>query len=122
MASSLAAESMHVPLLFSWFGFGATAIVLLVALLLLAGMIFFIRIASSGEDKHAEIREMVETLFGTPAHLRPTRQNDASPPSSSSASASLSKSAAPFSEPCPACGETVTENDAHCPSCDLRLL
>ncbi|MDQ0114667.1 hypothetical protein [Paenibacillus harenae] len=120
--TSLSLTAMHIQLMFSWLGFGATAIVLLVALLLLAGMIFFIRIASSGEDKHAEIREMVETLFGTPAHLRPTQPGAASPPSSSSAPSSLSKSAAPFSEPCPACGETVTENDAHCPSCDLRLL
>ncbi|WP_162255019.1 zinc ribbon domain-containing protein [Paenibacillus sp. Soil522] len=28
----------------------------------------------------------------------------------------------PFSEPCPACNETVTERDTICPSCGLRLL
>ncbi|MGO4370338.1 hypothetical protein [Paenibacillus sp. 2TAB19] len=119
--TTLAAAALHTQLLFSWFGFGATAIVLLVAFLLLAGMIFFIRIASSGEDKHAEIREMVETLFGTPAHLRAAPPSDASTSASSSPSP-LTKPAASFSEPCPACGETVTQNDVHCPSCDLRLL
>lgn len=114
-----AAAIAHIPLLFSWFGFGATAIVLLLALLVLAAMVMFIRIASSSEDKHKEIREMVETLFGTPAHLRASSPEDAA--SSGSGSASPLKPSAPFTEPCPACGETVTERDAYCPSCDLRL-
>lgn len=105
----------------AWIDIGATAIVLLLAALLLGAMFFFIRIASDDSNKYKTLREMVETLFGTPAHLR---SGDASSEDASSSAAAPSRfSTLPaFREPCPACGTEVTERDAECPSCQLRLL
>ncbi|OBZ11168.1 zinc ribbon domain-containing protein [Bacillus sp. FJAT-26390] len=109
------------PLLFTWFDLGATAIVLLIAGTLLAGMFMFIRIASDDSDRYKVLKEMVETLFGTPAHLRQQPENNADKAivkTDKSAEAAI----AAFSEPCPACSETVTERDSTCPSCGLQLL
>jgi hypothetical protein len=110
------------PLLLSWFDIGATAIVLIIAGVLLAGMFMFVRIASDDSDKYKDLKEMVETIFGTPAHLRPS-SNDASvsPKGKSFARDIAAPNLAPFSEPCPACSETVTERDSSCPSCGLQL-
>ncbi|MGM0882230.1 MAG: hypothetical protein ACQEXQ_14470 [Bacillota bacterium] len=109
--------------LFTWFDVGATIIVLTIAALLLGGMFMFVRIASDDSDRHKELKEMVETLFGTPAHLRqhaePHSNKD---PAESTGPAVSAAAAAPFSEPCPACSETITERDIECPSCGLRLL
>ncbi|MCU6713166.1 hypothetical protein M6D81_31155 [Paenibacillus sp. J5C_2022] len=104
----------------TWYDIGATVVVLLLAALLLGAMFFFIRIASDDSDKYKTLREMVETLFGTPAHLR---SGDASSDdAASSATAPSRPSTLPFREPCPACNTEVTERDAECPSCQLRLL
>ncbi|HTG67974.1 MAG TPA: zinc ribbon domain-containing protein [Candidatus Udaeobacter sp.] len=109
------------PPLFSWFDVGATAIVLIIAGMLLAGMFMFVRLASDDSDRYRDLKEIVETLFGTPAHLRqPSEQISAKGDGKSEGGSSAS--AAPFSEPCPACNETVTERDSVCPSCGLRLL
>ncbi|QYR21322.1 hypothetical protein KZ483_27225 [Paenibacillus sp. sptzw28] len=95
----------------------ATGIVLLFATTLIGAMVFIIRLTTQDSGKHKELREFVEALFGTPSHLRP-----------SDAGADEHKSERPvradepFSEPCPACGETVTHEHAECPSCGLRLL
>lgn len=112
------------PLLLSWFDIGATAIVLIIAGVLLAGMFMFVRIASDDSDKYKDLKEMVETIFGTPAHLRPQSQSDDSSISQKgkdSAKEIAPGNLAPFSEPCPACSETVTERDSSCPSCGLQL-
>ncbi|MFF2483150.1 hypothetical protein [Paenibacillus sp. NPDC058071] len=64
---------------------------------------------------------MVEALFATPAHLRPG-QHPADGEAGTSAAAETAPHAEPFTEPCPACEETVTERHIHCPACGLRLL
>ncbi|MBD2872895.1 hypothetical protein [Paenibacillus arenilitoris] len=107
--------------LVAWFDVAATAVVLLAAGTLLGVMFLFVRIASDDSDRYKELKEVVETLFGTPAHLR--RNPDDRPDSATARSeAAASSGVAPFSEPCPACGETVTERHPECPSCGLRLL
>jgi hypothetical protein len=80
----------------------------------------FIRIASDDSDRYKELKEMVETIFGTPAHLRP--HLDDNPAKNGPKSERSSAASAAFSEPCPACSETVTERDSICPSCGLQLL
>ncbi|MFD0959779.1 hypothetical protein [Paenibacillus chungangensis] len=112
-------NSRYLLPLSTWIDIGATTVVLLLAGLLLGAMFLFIRVASDDSDKYKTLREMVETLFGTPAHLRSgdTASEDASP----SSDASL-RSLPQFSEPCPACGTEVTERDVECPACQLRLL
>jgi len=111
------------PLL-TWFDIGATTIVLVIAFALLTGMFIFIRIVSDDSDKYKDIKEMVETIFGTPAHLRPSPYGQAS--SSKESKGALVNDAAaakaPFSETCPACDEIVTEQNSVCPSCGLQLL
>lgn len=107
------------PPFFTWFDVGATAIVLVIAALLLGGMFMFVRIASDDSDRYKELKEMVETLFGTPAHLR--QQPEAAEGEEAAASPASTATIIPFSEPCPACGETVTEQHTVCPSCELRL-
>ena len=109
------------PLFFTWFDAGATAIVLIAAGALLAGMFLFVKIASDDSDRYKELKEMVETLFGTPAHLR-QQSGDPSGKDEAISKDGQPASTAPFSEPCPACGETVTERDSICPSCGLQLL
>ncbi|WP_042168184.1 hypothetical protein [Paenibacillus gorillae] len=99
------------------FNIGATLIVLLFAALLLGAMFFFIRISTDDSDKYKEWKEMVESLFGTPAFLRPGAGEQPG-----NAEAAAAASAQPFTEQCPACGETVTEQNTDCPSCGLRLL
>ena len=106
----------------TWFDVGATAIVLAAAGALLGGMFLFVRAASDDSGKYKELKEIVETLFATPAHLRPGDDADRGGAAGAAEAGSPARSSAPFSEPCPACGETVTERDAACPSCDLRLL
>ncbi|MFX3633256.1 MAG: hypothetical protein ACE3L7_15330 [Candidatus Pristimantibacillus sp.] len=96
---------------------GATAIVLLCAGLLLGAMFLFIRISTDDSEKYNDLKAMVEALFSTPAHLRPSEA--AATKEEARASSSTLQS---FSEPCPACEQTVTELDSECPSCGLRLL
>jgi hypothetical protein len=122
--TALIGWAAHLALpLFSWFDVGATAIVLTIAALLLGGMFMFVRIASDDSDKFKELKEMVETLFGTPAHLRQNAEPPTNNKSAAATGAAVSAAAAvPFSEPCPACNKTVTERDTECPSCGLRLL
>jgi hypothetical protein len=109
------------PLLFTWFDLGATAIVLIVAGTLLAGMFMFIRIASDDSDRYKVLKEMVETLFGTPAHLK-QQPEEGSAKDKANSEKSEAPAIAAFSEPCPACSEKVTERDPVCPSCGLQLL
>lgn len=96
---------------------GATAIVLLCAGLLLGAMFLFIRISTDDSDKFKDLKDMVEALFSTPAHLRPSETAASKEEAPIAPSVKLA-----FSEPCPACEQTVTEQDAECPSCGLRLL
>lgn len=111
------------PLLHAWVDIGATALVLLLAAALLGVMFLFIRAASDDSGESRMLREIVETIFGTPAHLRPGDiPNGTNPSSSGDQSSSVGKPPAAFREPCPACGTEVTEQDANCPSCELRLL
>lgn len=108
------------PLLFTWFDALATAVVLIIAGALLTGMFMFVRIASDDSDRYKELKEMVETIFGTPAHLRPHSEDNSA--KDGAKSERRAGAAAAFSEPCPACSETVTERDSICPSCGLQLL
>ncbi|MBW7476007.1 hypothetical protein K0T92_14770 [Paenibacillus oenotherae] len=99
----------------------ATAFVLLLAVSLLGAMIYIIRLTTDDSDKHSDLKMFIETLFTTPEHLRQGNADTDSgkhdsqherPPSAKT----------PFSEPCPACQETVTHENTECPSCGLRLL
>ncbi|RJE84255.1 hypothetical protein D3P07_23070 [Paenibacillus sp. 1011MAR3C5] len=105
------------PPLSSWLNIGATALVLLLACGLLGAMFLVIRVMSDDSDNYKSIRGMVEAIFGTPAHLRNEQEE---PPASSSPNSG--KPQAFYREPCPGCGEEVTERDVTCPSCELRLL
>lgn len=111
---------IHAAPFVTWFDIGATAIVLAAAGALLGGMFLFVRAASDDSGKYKELKEIVETLFATPAHLRPG--DDADRGSAAGAGSPARTASAPYTEPCPACGATVTERDSSCPSCDLRLL
>ncbi|CAM4094221.1 zinc ribbon domain-containing protein [Paenibacillus alkaliterrae] len=115
------AAQQALPLV-TWLDIGATAIVLAIAGALLGGMFLFVRIASDDSDRYKELKEIVETLFGTPAHLLQQPEGSAGDDSAKSGTAAAAATVSPFSEPCPACGETVTERDSFCPSCGLRLL
>jgi hypothetical protein len=101
----------------NWIDIVATTFVLLLAGALIGAMFLIIRVASGESESSGTVRDMVETLFGTPSHLRSgtDTQADAAAPKPASG-------ASPFREPCPACGQSVTERDAVCPSCELRLL
>ncbi|MFF2889834.1 hypothetical protein [Paenibacillus sp. NPDC057967] len=101
----------------SWLNIGATALVLILACGLLGAMFLVIRVMSDDSDNYKSIRGMVEAIFGTPAHLR----NEQEEPHASS-SLKTGKPLASYREPCPGCGEEVTERDVICPSCELRLL
>ncbi|EFM10361.1 hypothetical protein PaecuDRAFT_2797 [Paenibacillus curdlanolyticus YK9] len=105
----------------NWYSAGATAFVLFLAFALLGAMFLIVKLSTDDSDKFKDLKEMVETIFGTPAHLRSgnaNAQEDASKDSAAQSAAALEA----FSEPCPACGETVTEQHRDCPSCGLRLL
>lgn len=103
----------------NWIDIGATTFVLLLAGALIGAMFLIIRVASGDSESSKTVRDMVETLFGTPAHLRSGTDPSAEP---ATAKPQAGAASVPFKEPCPACGESVTEQDAVCPSCDLRLL
>lgn len=120
----LASLPVQAPLpLLTWFDVGATTIVLVIAFALLAGMFMFIRIVTDDSDKFKNMKEMVETIFGTPAHLRPNpEQSSAIKEGKGELIHDAAAAKAPFSEPCPACDEIVTERDSVCPSCGLQLL
>jgi hypothetical protein len=102
--------------------FAATSIVLLIAAALIGAMIVMIRLMTTSDEsgKHKQLKEFVEALFGTPAHLQPGSGREESSVSSDRPSAA--ESLEPYSEPCPACQETVTQEHDECPSCGLRLL
>ncbi|MCR2804217.1 hypothetical protein [Paenibacillus soyae] len=107
----------------AWVDIGATTLVLLLAAALIGVMFLFIRAASSDNEESRMLRDIVETIFGTPAHLRAGGSpNESTPASSHNDASSASKPPAAFREPCPGCGAEVTEQDANCPSCELRLL
>ncbi|GIQ61586.1 hypothetical protein PACILC2_01540 [Paenibacillus cisolokensis] len=100
------------------FDVAATAVVLLLAAGLFGGMFLFVRTVSDDSDKHQDLKELVETLFGTPAHLRPDKDTQAT----AGEPAAARKPPAPFEDECPACGERVTHEHPECPGCGLRLL
>ncbi|ANE46990.1 hypothetical protein SY83_12685 [Paenibacillus swuensis] len=93
--------------------------VIVVAAVILGGMFMVVRLATEDSDKQSWVREIVESMFGTPAHLRPAA------PENKNAEDDMGKSNSSaletFEEPCPACGERVTQAHEICPSCDLRL-
>ncbi|MBW7458030.1 zinc ribbon domain-containing protein [Paenibacillus sepulcri] len=97
----------------------ATAVVLLFTAALVGGMLFLIRLMSDDSDKYKQMKEYMETVFGTPAHLRSGGDEPAAEEDETSTLASPLK---PFSELCPACGEPVTHEHRDCPACGLRLL
>lgn len=113
-------SDMHIKIgmlpMISWMNGIATGVVLLIGLGIALAMFFLIRIATSDSDRHKELREFVETLFGTPAHLRPENGSDA--PGQTAAAKEHTEA---FTEPCPGCSELVTEIHTACPSCGLRL-
>ena len=57
----------------SMMNFAATSIVLLIAAALIGAMIVMIRLMTTSDEsgKHKQLKEFVEALFGTPAHLQP---------------------------------------------------
>jgi len=112
------------PAAINWMSSLASVLVLLLACALVGAMIFVIKLTTDTDDseKHKQLREFIEALFGTPAHLR---QGGAAEESGKDSDAVKGRSstakADPFQEPCPACDATVTHEDADCPSCGLRL-
>ncbi|MFB9325841.1 hypothetical protein ACFFSY_07860 [Paenibacillus aurantiacus] len=107
--------------LIGWMSGLATGGVLLLALGLVGAMFAIIRITTSDSDKHQEIRDFVETLFGTPAHLRPGGGAAEETAAGKEEHPAAAPGIAAYSEPCPGCGKTVTQLHADCPSCGLRL-
>lgn len=95
----------------------ATLVVLAVAGALVAAMVYMIRLSADDSGKSSELRRFVEALFGGSS----VRQETVSA-GDEAAAARLAEHKEPFSEPCPACGETVTHRDADCPACGLRLV
>ncbi|OUS67730.1 hypothetical protein B1748_35755 [Paenibacillus sp. MY03] len=106
----------------NWADIAATTFVLLIAGTLILAMFYIVRVASGESEGSKTIRDMVETLFGTPAHLRGGDDSASGEGSSGGSRLAGASTQLPFREPCPACGEEVTENDVNCPSCELRLL
>ncbi|MBH5318690.1 zinc ribbon domain-containing protein [Paenibacillus sp. GSMTC-2017] len=106
----------------AWVDVGATTFVLLLAVILVGAMFLFIRVSTDDSDKYKQFRDVVETIFGTPAHLRPGQDPGSKSESSSTSEAVTASKLQTFQEPCPACGEEVTERDIVCPACELRLL
>ncbi|PWV90646.1 hypothetical protein DFQ01_14029 [Paenibacillus cellulosilyticus] len=104
----------------NWFSVGATSLVLLLTCGLLGAMFLIIKLSSDDSGKYKVIKDMVETLFETPAHLRssPAAKSEAD---NKEAAAQSAAALEPFVEACPACGDTVTESHKECPSCGLRL-
>ncbi|EXX88903.1 hypothetical protein BG53_01040 [Paenibacillus darwinianus] len=98
-----------------------TVVVLLAAAVIVGAMIAVIRAVSDDSGRHSELKRFMETLFETPDHLRPGGGERAKQ-CEGEAGGSEGSAGERFSEPCPACGETVTHEDASCPSCGLRLL
>ncbi|MFD2613839.1 hypothetical protein [Paenibacillus gansuensis] len=47
------------------------SVVALFAVVILGGMFLVVKASTSDSDQHRWVREIVESLFGTPAHLRP---------------------------------------------------
>lgn len=104
----------------NWFSVGATSLVLLLTFGLLGAMFLIVKLSSDDSGKYKVLKDMVETLFETPAHLRPgaAAKSDDNKEAAAQSAAALE----PFVEACPACGDTVTEAHKDCPSCGLRLL
>ncbi|GMK40048.1 hypothetical protein PCCS19_31030 [Paenibacillus sp. CCS19] len=104
----------------NWFSVGATSLVLLLTFGLLGAMFLIIKLSSDDSGKYNALKDMVETLFETPAHLRPgaAAKND---DNNKEAAAQSAAALEPFVEACPACGDTVTEAHKECPTCGLRL-
>ncbi|GFN31567.1 hypothetical protein [Paenibacillus xylaniclasticus] len=106
----------------NWYSAGATIFVLLITFALVGAMFLFVKLSTDDSERFKEFKEMIETIFGTPAHLRPSPPPDSSTANTQAGAAQSAASLEPFSEACPACGETVTEQHPSCPSCGLRLL
>ncbi|CAH1217800.1 hypothetical protein PAECIP111893_04310 [Paenibacillus plantiphilus] len=100
----------------------ASVIVLLFAVALVGAMIYIIRLTTDDSDKHSQLKAFVEALFNSPNHLHQQGSDDNEKDASAQAKQLHALSKTPFSEPCPACLETVTHEHAECPSCGLRLL
>ncbi|WP_127530897.1 hypothetical protein [Paenibacillus kobensis] len=106
----------------NWYSTGATVFVLLLAFALVGAMFLFVKLTTDDSDRFKELKEMVETIFGTPAHLRSSPPPDKSADGLKETAAQSAAALEAFAEPCPACSETVTEQHQNCPSCGLRLL
>ena len=105
-----------------WIGIIGYSASILLILGLIAGMFLIVRVLSGDSEQFKDLKEMVETLFNTPAHLRPGADPGPDTGSGEGEAAAGIESARPaFEEPCPACGETVNERHRFCPSCELRL-
>ncbi len=104
----------------SWMDVAGTTIVLVFAGGIVGAMGWVIRISTDDSGRHAELKAFMETLFETPAHLRPGSGTD--PHTPAQAENPPTSTIQPFEDSCPACSEPVTHQHRHCPSCDLRLL
>lgn len=115
------AGPVHFPLLstVSIWGYG---IVIIVAALIVGAMVFVIKASSGSDEQAGQIKEMIEALFGTPAHLRPGGNGANGEAGSGADEAAASRTYEPFEDVCPACEAVVTHEHRNCPSCGLRLL
>jgi hypothetical protein len=104
----------------SWMDVAGTTIVLVFAGSIVGAMGWVIRISTDDSGRHAELKAFMETLFETPAHLRPGSGTDSNTPAQ--AGNHTNPHTQPFEDTCPACSEPVTQNDTFCPSCGLRLM
>jgi hypothetical protein len=105
----------------SWMDVAGTTIVLVFAGGIVGAMGWVVRISTDDSGRHAELKAFMETLFETPAHLRPGSGADSN--SSPAPADNLAKpQSQPFQDTCPACSVPVTQDNTFCPSCDLRLM
>lgn len=100
----------------------ATGVVLLVAAALVGGLFFMIRMMTDDSDKYKQIKDFAQALLGPPAPSRPGGEESKDEIAAGGARIRPAGGGEAFSEPCPGCGTTVTEEHVDCPSCGLRLL
>ncbi|MBM7568956.1 hypothetical protein [Paenibacillus sacheonensis] len=98
----------------------ATTIVLAGAGMLVGAMIYILKLASDDSANASQLRQFVEVLFNGSSN----RQEAAAAEEEEAAHRKrlAEQHGESFAEPCPACGDTVTHENAYCPSCGLRLV
>jgi predicted RNA-binding Zn-ribbon protein involved in translation (DUF1610 family) len=90
-----------------------------IVLLILGGFYLVIRAISSNGETSGLMKEIMDIVSGM---TRPIPTDNEQAETASSGNAQVQDEPEPYEEACPACGETVTQQDRFCPSCGLRLI